>query len=63
MKSLSVLKDRADPVALPDDQYPDWLWSLVEDPSSAKHAEGSKQEGKEKGQFDFRTERKKLRAG
>ncbi|PWN52284.1 hypothetical protein IE53DRAFT_385289 [Violaceomyces palustris] len=33
LKGLSILKDKADPVALPDSEYPDWLWKLLEDPS------------------------------
>lgn len=30
---LSIYKDRPDPVALPDHEYPAWLWDLLEDPA------------------------------
>ncbi|WFD43356.1 hypothetical protein MPSI1_002017 [Malassezia psittaci] len=30
---LSIYKDRADPVAKPDHEYPNWLWDLLEDPA------------------------------
>lgn len=29
LKGLNFLKDRTDPVALADDEYPDWLWTLL----------------------------------
>lgn len=32
-KGLSILKDRADPVARPDSEYPPWLWALLDDPA------------------------------
>lgn len=28
MRNLSVLKDEHDPIALPDAEYPAWIWSL-----------------------------------
>ncbi|WFD33386.1 hypothetical protein MCUN1_000199 [Malassezia cuniculi] len=30
---LSILKDKPDPVALPDSEYPPWLFELLEDPA------------------------------
>lgn len=30
---LSILKDKADPVARPDSEYPSWLWDLLDDPA------------------------------
>jgi large subunit ribosomal protein L54 len=30
LEGLNFLKDRQDPVALPDDEYPDWLWTILE---------------------------------
>lgn len=30
LKGLNFLKDRQDPVALPDEEYPEWLWSILE---------------------------------
>lgn len=70
MKGLSVVKDQPDPIALPDDQYPAWLWGLT-DAATAKAAEGKDaarqdrqgaESGKEGGEFDFKAERRRLRA-
>ncbi|KAJ3190290.1 hypothetical protein HDU85_000585 [Gaertneriomyces sp. JEL0708] len=30
MTGLNIMKNGKDPVALADDAYPDWLWSLLE---------------------------------
>ncbi|KAK0553686.1 hypothetical protein OC846_002410 [Tilletia horrida] len=30
LSGLGIYKDKAEPVALPDDAYPSWLWSLIE---------------------------------
>ncbi len=55
---------------LPDDQYPAWLWGLT-DAATAKAAEGKDaarqdrqgaESGKEGGEFDFKAERRRLRA-
>ena len=29
IKNIVVHAGRPDPIALPDDQYPDWMWQLV----------------------------------
>lgn len=29
--NLDIYKDGSDPIALPDDKYPDWLWSILKD--------------------------------
>lgn len=34
MSGLSLYKDRSDPVALPDSEYPAWLWNILDDPST-----------------------------
>lgn len=62
MKDLSVLKDKPDPVALPDEEYPAWLWTLTDE-----YAAGSKsrqQPGKtdDAAGFDMKAEKKKLRS-
>ncbi|KAJ9122331.1 hypothetical protein QFC22_001752 [Naganishia vaughanmartiniae] len=62
LKDLSILKDKPDPIALPDEEYPAWLWTLTDE-----YQAGSKQQQRvtaEKGQggFDLKTEKKKLRA-
>jgi len=30
LKGLNFLKDRQDPIAAPDDEYPAWLWTLLD---------------------------------
>jgi large subunit ribosomal protein L54 len=30
LKGLNILKEGKDPVAMPDDQYPPWLWKMLE---------------------------------
>lgn len=31
LKGLQFLKDKQDPVALDDSEYPDWLWDLLDE--------------------------------
>ncbi|KAL1411682.1 hypothetical protein Q8F55_002648 [Vanrija albida] len=50
MPGLNVFKDGADPVALADEEYPAWLWTLLEEPK-----------GPAEGEFDFVAERRKIR--
>ena len=33
MTGLEILKDRPELLARPDEEYPDWLWDLISDPS------------------------------
>jgi large subunit ribosomal protein L54 len=58
LTGLSVIKDQPDPVALPDDQYPAWLWTVLDD-NKAKLEKGEKKEG---GEVDFAMQKKRLRA-
>ena len=30
LKGLNFYKNGADPIALPDDEYPDWLWEILD---------------------------------
>jgi large subunit ribosomal protein L54 len=30
LKGLNFLKDKQDPVALADDEYPSWLWTILD---------------------------------
>jgi large subunit ribosomal protein L54 len=66
MTGLSTLKDQPDPVALPDDQYPDWLWTLLSDSASATKEADSSAEGASPSDFqtgaEFRQEKKRLRS-
>lgn len=45
---------------MPDDQYPAWVWTLGEEAGSK--AEAKQGAEKPEGAFDFKAERKKLRA-
>jgi hypothetical protein len=58
LTGLSVIKDQPDPVALPDDQYPAWLWTVLDD-DKVKLEKGEKKEG---GEVDFAMQKKRLRA-
>lgn len=75
MKDLSIFKDKPDPVALPDEEYPDWLWSLTDEALAAaqagkKPAEMEAESGQpidiqttgKGGKVDFKAERRILRA-
>ena len=42
LKGLNFLKNAQDPVALEDEEYPEWLWSALE-----RKGEGEKGEGVE----------------
>ncbi|CDS82389.1 related to MRPL37-mitochondrial ribosomal protein of the large subunit [Sporisorium scitamineum] len=35
LKGVSIFKDKADPIALQDHEYPSWLFKLLDDPSIA----------------------------
>ncbi|WVN89407.1 uncharacterized protein L203_104630 [Cryptococcus depauperatus CBS 7841] len=63
LTGLSILKDKPDPVALPDDQYPSWLWRILEDTGKEHKTEENavklSAEGNE--EFDMAKEKKKLK--
>jgi large subunit ribosomal protein L54 len=64
MKGLSVLKDTPDPIALPDAEYPAWLWTLTDAAKAAEERAVGAGENKsevDKSGFDFKAERRKLR--
>jgi large subunit ribosomal protein L54 len=76
MKDLSILKDQPDPIALPDEEYPAWLWTLTDESLALSaqgkkpaelDAEGATGDARGIGQtagsaFDPQAERRKLRA-
>ncbi|KIR68802.1 hypothetical protein I312_100099 [Cryptococcus bacillisporus CA1280] len=63
LTNLSILKDKPDPVALPDDQYPAWLWTLLEDTSKAHKAQENAVHLTQEGGsgFNVQAEKKKLK--
>ncbi len=44
LKGLNYLKNRSDPIAMEDHEYPDWLWSVLNDGGKKGAAAGGKQE-------------------
>lgn len=68
MAGLGVMKDGLDPVALADDKYPEWLWTILDDHKGyssgakkvVKRAASQEPEGQLK-EFNFLEERKRLR--
>ncbi|KAK6903700.1 50S small subunit ribosomal protein L37 [Kwoniella mangroviensis CBS 10435] len=63
LTGLSILKDKPDPVALEDDEYPPWLWTLLEDTSKAHKAAENQVELHKEGDkgFDVNKEKRKLK--
>ncbi|KAJ2714460.1 hypothetical protein H4R19_001715 [Coemansia spiralis] len=43
LKGLNIYKDGQDPVALKDDEYPAWLWTLLDKTPADKVAERERQ--------------------
>lgn len=39
LAGLNIFKDKTDPVALRDDEYPEWLWSCLDVQKKADTAE------------------------
>ncbi|OCF32581.1 50S small subunit ribosomal protein L37 [Kwoniella heveanensis CBS 569] len=63
MTGLSILKDKPDPVALADEEYPAWLWTILDDTSKAHKAAENEVELHQEGQagFDPIKEKRKLK--
>jgi hypothetical protein len=36
LKGLNYMKDKPDPLAMEDEEYPDWLWNILKDRTAAK---------------------------
>ncbi|KAF2674222.1 hypothetical protein BT63DRAFT_419528, partial [Microthyrium microscopicum] len=45
LKGINIYKDKQDPVAMEDHEYPDWLWGVLDEIKGAP-AKGSKAEAK-----------------
>jgi large subunit ribosomal protein L54 len=56
------LKDQPDPVAKPDEEYPEWLWTIIPTAKKSELATQPKQIPKKGHEFDFVQEKKRLRA-
>lgn len=37
IKNVTLLSGQPDPVAMADDQYPDWMWAAVRAPTRSRH--------------------------
>lgn len=38
LKGLNYFKNKTDPVAMVDEEYPDWLWTVLDEPSREGHS-------------------------
>lgn len=56
-----MIKDQPDPVALPDDQYPAWLWTILDDASVKLEVEKKTGKG-DTADIDFLLQKRKLRS-
>lgn len=39
MTNINIFKDAKDPILLPDDEYPAWIWSSLEPPLPKQYLE------------------------
>lgn len=44
LKGLNFHKDKSDPIAMEDSEYPDWLWTVLKDVRTAGGAKDAKKE-------------------
>jgi large subunit ribosomal protein L54 len=58
------MKDQPDPIAKPDEDYPGWLWTLLDGGKTIDMAVAPRPTAAEMASpgFDFEMERKRLRA-
>ncbi|KAI9502988.1 mitochondrial ribosomal protein L37-domain-containing protein, partial [Coemansia spiralis] len=43
LKGLNIYKEGSDPVALKDEEYPEWLWTLLDEPPKDSVSERERQ--------------------
>ena len=61
--ALAILKDQEMPIAKPDDEYPPWLWELLDSPKAIDLADLPRDAYKKNGKIvDFAKEKKRLAA-
>jgi Mitochondrial ribosomal protein L37 len=46
LKGLNYIKGKEDPLALPEEEYPEWLWRCLDTPTT-KGGDGEEAEGDE----------------
>jgi len=46
LRGLNFMKDKSDPLAMEDSQYPDWLWTILKDQQGAKLEEALEKKSK-----------------
>jgi hypothetical protein len=57
-----VFKDKSDPIAKADNEYPEWLWTLLDGDKIVVGAEMPRPEATEmQGGFDFAKEKNRMR--
>ncbi|ORY30354.1 mitochondrial ribosomal protein L37-domain-containing protein [Naematelia encephala] len=62
LSGLTIYKNKPDPIAKADEEYPDWLWTLLDEEKASVLASQPKQEVKPGQAMNFEAERKRLRA-
>ena len=62
MAGLNILKDQSDPVSKPDDEYPAWVWTLLDGTKSSDLASTPQQQVERGEEVDWMREKKRLRA-
>jgi large subunit ribosomal protein L54 len=45
LKGLNFMKNKQDPVAMEDHEYPDWLWEVLAEKKEAASSKGADAEG------------------
>ena len=61
MPRLTVFKDQPIPTAMKDDEYPPWLWTLLDGPKLSTMVDESDREPTPGEPVDFGLEKKRLR--
>ena len=61
MPRLTVFKDQPTPTAMKDDEYPTWLWTLLDGGKLSEMVEEPERERRPGESVDFDREKKRLR--
>jgi large subunit ribosomal protein L54 len=62
LKGLNFYKNKQDPIAMEDHEYPDWLWRALDKKSDDATAGAAGGEGDLFGRFDARQSAKRVSA-
>jgi large subunit ribosomal protein L54 len=62
LTGLNILKDQPEVKALPDEEYPAWLWTILDKPKAADAELGMRRPAELKDAKDFAGYKKQLRS-